>query len=448
MLLYLVHFLVIMSLSVWLWQSAKDSALRPFFWLGLLLKILAGLALGWIYLRFYNQPNPVFPDVEKIFFRGDSWSYFAHGKTITQLAPKDWHIYFDWLFQNDYFVYERFNRTGYNNNHRAIFMYRITHIFNFLTANNYWLISIYFSFFSFFGLWRCADVISRIFPTSKYAVGIGFFLFPSVVFWSAGILKETLLVGALGLIISILLKLHYFKTINKLSKVQFLKYGTTLGVCFWMILRLKYYYFAVLMPVLVAYFVAYCVGRRFAVKNWTEVSLFFGMMFVFLGLASFLHQNLNLSKILNIIVQNYEEMHAVTGLENQINFPDLKPDFQSFMINTPKAFWEGLMRPYPWESGSFTKIPVRLENLFLYLLLMANLCFFIQKPKLYFNNMNLLLITILTFSGILLILMTFATPNIGTLIRYKVGFMPFLVCILSLQPTLWLERKMRLFFGQ
>jgi len=440
--IYFIHFLVITGIVFLFWNKAKTSNLKAYFGLGLTFKILAGWALGAIYLHFYSYPNPNYPISERLFFSGDTWSYFAHGQMVIELAQRDFETYLNWLFQKDYHIYEYILRSGYDTNSRAVFMYRITHIFNFLTNNNYWLISTYFSLFSFFGLWKCANTLAKIFPKTKEALALSFFFIPSVVFWSSSILKETILVGCLGLVLAI-----FFHLIHKLltQKNKFLlvfKQLISIFILFillWIILKIKYYYFAVLVPTLFAYTLTYWIKQRFLIKNYFQVLMFLGILGMLLGVASQVHINLHLNRFLGVIVRNNAFLIELSKSENIIFYSDLSPEIQSFIKNTPHAFIGAFLRPFPWESGGLLKLPARLENLFLYGLTFMNIRLFLKNEKWNLKNELLLLTTASTFIFILGILMALATPNIGTLIRYKVGFLPFLVYMLSIKPIEWLK---------
>jgi len=441
--IYFIHFLIITGLIFLFWNKAKTSNLRVYFGLGLTFKILAGWTLGAIYLHFYSYPNPNYPISERLFFSGDTWSYFAHGQMVIELAKRDFETYFNWLLQKDYHIYEYILRSGYDTNSRAVFMYRITHIFNFLTNNNYWLISIYFSLFSFFGLWKCANTLAKIFPKTKEALALSFFFVPSVVFWSSSILKETILVGCLGLVLAIFFHLTHKLFLTQKHRLLLLFEQLIsifiLLILLWVIFKIKYYYFAVLLPTLFAYALTHEIKQRFLVNSYFQIFMFLGIFGMLLGVASQIHPNLHLSRFLEVVVKNNAFLMELSKAENIISYSKLKPDIQSFIKNTPHAFIGAFLRPFPWESGGLLKLPIRLENLFLYGLIFMNIGLFLKKRKWNLKNKLLLLTATFTFIFVLGILMALATPNIGTLIRYKVGFFPFLVYILSIKPIEWLK---------
>ncbi len=66
--------------------------------------------------------------------------------------------------------------------------------------------SLYFSAISFFSSWFLVQKINRLFEGVQPAAILGFLFFPSVVFWSAGVIKESLAMAALFFLSLIFLK--------------------------------------------------------------------------------------------------------------------------------------------------------------------------------------------------------------------------------------------------
>ncbi|MEM1137846.1 MAG: hypothetical protein AAGI07_18570, partial [Bacteroidota bacterium] len=146
-------------------------------------------------------------------------------------------------------------------------------------------------------------------------------------------------------------------------------------------------------------------------------------------LATRLHPNLYLGKVINALVLNHDLMVKDSAHpENLIFYNGLQPTFLAILKNIPKAFWEGLLRPYIWENGNVLKRIMALENTFFIGLLLTGIyrwrkaCFPLKYP--------LEIQAIIFFSLVLLVMLAISAPNLGNLVRYKAGFMPFLLLLL------------------
>src|SRR6186713_956845 len=84
-----IHILVLATFSFWFWKR-ELSSLKIYFWPALILKAVAGIALGFLYSRYYTI--------------GDTFQYFEDGKKLAALAHDDVKTYFTFLWSgNDSF---------------------------------------------------------------------------------------------------------------------------------------------------------------------------------------------------------------------------------------------------------------------------------------------------------------------------------------------------------
>ncbi|NEQ51808.1 MAG: hypothetical protein F6K11_16980 [Leptolyngbya sp. SIO3F4] len=165
-------------------------------------------------------------------------------------------------------------------------------------------------------------------------------------------------------------------------------------------------------------------------KAAISYSLFIAVFFLTVFLASLSHPNLHLENILQAIVTNHTKMAGESIHQyNLIVLHDLQPEINSFIKNLPQAFLEGLFRPYLWEEGNVFKKLAAIENVFLCLLTLYGL-FQIKKKSQHIKTLQLEILFIAFYVLIMSTLLAFATPNLGTLVRYKVGYLPFLLLLL------------------
>src|SRR5690606_10878610 len=124
---------------------------------------------------------------------------------------------------------------------RALFLSKTASVFSLLTNHNYWMISIYFSFLSFLGSWFLISVLRKIYSDISAPV-VAFLFFPSIVFWTSGLIKESLAMACLFFLTAVFLKLYQY---IRLSWWQWVLIPFSL----WMLWNLKYYYLAIFLPV-------------------------------------------------------------------------------------------------------------------------------------------------------------------------------------------------------
>src|SRR5688572_17474950 len=171
----IINLAFLLFVSYRIWRSEKSS-LRKFFWPALLLKLLAGVCLGLVYKYYYSI--------------GDTFTYFQDGVRLASLATTDVTSYLSFLWAGDdsFPVWEEL----FYKQPRAMFLSKITSLFCILTADNYWMISAYFSAISFGAAWLLVKKICLSYKGVELSAIIGFLFFPSLVFWSAGLIKESL----------------------------------------------------------------------------------------------------------------------------------------------------------------------------------------------------------------------------------------------------------------
>ncbi len=93
---------------------------------------------------------------------------------------------------------------------RALFLSKVVSVFGLFTASNYWIISCYFSCLAFAGAWYLVKIIRRCNAHYTLAAVLAFLFFPSVVFWSSGIVKESLAMASLYFLSAVFLS--YWET--------------------------------------------------------------------------------------------------------------------------------------------------------------------------------------------------------------------------------------------
>jgi hypothetical protein len=401
MLLVVVNILIIGGLIYFGYTRVEEASLKKIYFPAVVLKLMAGVSLGLVYLFYYEG--------------GDTFNHFNNAAILQEYGFRSWHDFNAIFVRSDYAELSGF---AYAIQPQSAAFCKLIAITNLITGSNYWLTGMYFSLFAFSGLWFLSDSIARLEKKGLFAVILLLF-YPSLLFWSSGILKETLVVGAMGFLIGIIV-----------DRVRGEKGSwwiiLVILILLYFIFLFKYYVAALLGACLLAFFIFTIIQSK--VRNpWTGLLFFTVLIFASLALFSRVHPNLYSSRILQVIIDNYQAYAAISPPENMIVYHNLEASWSSVLINSPKALFSGLFGPLTFKHNTFW-VGNALENWGLLMITLTVIFFQFRDrvrllPILYFAIFYVL---------VLATLLAFAAPNFGTLVRYKVSFMPILFIIIGL----------------
>ncbi|HEY9047977.1 MAG TPA: hypothetical protein VIN08_18855 [Ohtaekwangia sp.] len=405
------NILVIGSIAFMLWRQ-EESLLRKVYWPALVLKLFCGIALGLLYIYYYNI--------------GDTFAYYKDGSALANVARSDAEAYIKFLWNgNDAYLIVK---SLYLQEPRALFMSKITSIFCLLCADNYWLVSLYLSFVAFSGAWFLVKQLSRIDSIALPAIGAFLFL-PSAVFWSSGVIKESIAMASVYFITAVFLKAWMKHPVK-------LWHWPLVPLALWLLWSLKYYYLAVFLPVTITGLIVkrILLPRFTAIHRWQFTLLIWLVVFtVPLYIASVVHPNFYPERFLGVIVENYRAFAAASPPEDRIVYEHLTPRASSIAFYSPKALASGLFRPFLWEAHNVMQLLVALENLGMLVLFIMALA---QWKHMVNSKYRLLIFSAAVYIVLLCIFLALSTPNFGTLSRYRVGFLPFFFLLITINNPL------------
>ena len=401
--------IILIGCIAWWISRRVASDQRLIFWSGLGVKLTAGICLGLVYSYHYRL--------------GDTLGFFADAVLLNNLAGENFDQYLGALISGTPPIELS------NHEPRAFFFTALVSIVNFLSGKNYWLSSLWFSLFSFLCVWYFLQQLTVLLPALRRAGVIAFLFFPSVVFWSSGIVKESVGFGALCLVAGIFCRIMQGK---KLSWYEYVP----LIVALWLLLNLKYYWAAVFVPSVLTTLVVYWLVERRVSGTWPLVTCWLAIFIFFCWAASFTHPNFYLETFLGVIRQNHDEFVRVSNPDNVIHFAVQVNSWSDVVVNAPWAIISGLFRPLPHEAHGITGVVGSLENLAILGLVLLKF-FRLRSVK---GSQRLLLLSVLAYSLLLCIFLAMSTPNFGTLSRYRIGFLPFfMMIVLHNNPLLTLK---------
>jgi len=412
----LVNGILIATISFLSWKK-EEKILKPFFLPALVLKLLAGMCVGLIYSRYYET--------------GDTFQYFEDGKTLAAIAWKKpfQYLTFLWNEENSPIL----GQLRYSDA-RALFFVKFVSVLNLISHNNYWIASAYCSLISFFGTINLIRAINRFMPEFTLPASVAFLFFPSVVFWTSGLIKESLAGAALFYLTALFLQGWFGNPIE-------VRKGIVGALALWILWGLKYYYAAVFIPVVFTCFVyKHLFIHLFKLtSSISKALLWFGIFLFPLLLISFAHPNFYYDTFLETIVSNNAVYNQFSQPDDIISYHSLHPTFTSVALNSPMALFSGLFRPMIFEACNLLQITLSLENLILLILFLFSVPFI---PRIFKSEHYILAIALSVYVTLLCIFLALSTPNFGTLSRYRAGYLPFFVMILlsNEKIILWLQR--------
>lgn len=451
----------------------KNEILSKVYFIALVFKFFCGFLLYQLHSSFGILPDLIFykQDITRLsdYFWSDTWNYLFF--LLTGKLNPSWN----YIFATE--------------GERAFFFVRYLSFMNLLAAKNMYLTSLYSSLMAFFGLWACANRLASWFIKQndsaikikkvKLALSVGFFFMPSVVFWASSMIKESFLWFIIGFLIAFFLDILKFdyKKENLFHKkgLSCLFIGIVIKIIIILILMaalflLKYYYFALLVPLLVAFGISFFTKNYFSKSVCFQLAIFLGSFIFIVGLSSNLHPNLWFSRLSEAIFINQQNILATSDFESQINFTynyNFEPIYHNYYKDdyghrayknsptlfqlfeqSPKALIAGLFFPLEMDFSTldfsnssisefnFYRLSSVIENwiiffFFIHTISIKKLVYQIRS-SLVSNHQKDNQFIVLWVVGIIFCvgmatLLALSAPNVGALVRYKVGFLPFFI---------------------
>jgi len=363
-----------------------------------ILKISAGLFIGWMSQKFYPQGN-------------DYWGLNSAGWGDYQLLLKNPRHFLDDLFisiyKNGYHGF--FNSTGsYWNDLKNTLIIKLLACCNFFSGGNYYINSLFFNFIGFFGHVALYKIFIHIYNDKKWPVIIGCFLLPSTLYFTSGIHKDLFVFTLLGIFCYSL----YFIVHSKIKN----SYLLALCVSFTGLVLIRNFVALAIIPAGIAFI---CCNKIRSHKLLIFFSTYASLLLMFF----LLHLIKPSFQPLKIITNKQQDFIDLPYAASQLDLPVLEPSLKSLIKNSPVAIDHSMLRPYIWEYPTTFLIPLAIE-LFIYELLFMVMLIWYQKAG---RSLNDFVLFGLFLSLSLLIFTGFIVPNIGSIVRYRSIYLPFLL---------------------
>ncbi len=378
------------------------------------LKVFSGIALSLIYKHYYD---PETADIYKYFNDGlylyrilwENPADFLH--ILTGVGISQEHV--DMYLSNMPNWFRPWESPLYNDNRVVIRFNAIVGLFSF---GHLQVHTVFANAVSFTGLVALYKFFLNYLPREKISfLKWGLFLFPSLLFWSSGVLKEAILTGCFGM--AIYLADIFF--VNK--KVGIYKTALFL-ICLWIMVLLKPYILILFLPCIAGFYISR--NMSFLRTHLIYILLFAGLFVIAL--------------LMHFIIPDYSPIFLIARKQNDlinwslsvdagslIHTNYLNPEIWDIIRKAPHGFITALLRPHIFEADTGFMLFAAMENL----LIVSLIIIAIIMPT---KSIKQTPLTGLCFwfclAGFTFVGLT--TPVAGAIVRYKIIMLPFLWALL------------------
>ncbi len=361
---------------------------------------------------------------------GDATSlYFPEGRNIYHLILKDpSHISIIFESGKEFdqnLLYDSAN-AGFFNEESNFMVTRLVAIMCFFTFGKFMAINLFFSMLAFAGVWRLYLFFYDLYPQLHKQLAIAILYLPTFVFWSSGILKDPLCVGALGFI-------SYSMYCLFIKRKSFFKNTLIILISAWLLSILKVYILVSYLPFFILFLILFHLRSlknrvlKIAVILFfisaSIIGLVFSMENIQSALGNFIGKG-SITKTIKSYQQNYnsQQSYAESNFSLGVEF-DGTP--QSLLKMAPAAIVATLYRPYLWESKKISTLLSSLESMVimiftLFVIIRVGIIKFLKTIA-----RDPVVLYCMMFAMLFSLFVGATTLNFGSLVRYKIPAMPF-----------------------
>ncbi|MCC6385521.1 MAG: hypothetical protein LC117_09395 [Bacteroidia bacterium] len=378
-----------------------------------LVKITAGFALAWIYSHWYTDRSTA-----------DTFKYFDDSYYLYELFFKNKEMFFQFLlgtthYSEAYLTYSDQLQTWWNqytlyNDART--MVRLNAAIRFISGGYYAVHSVIFCFITFTGLTALCKALMGSLKHKKLFVWL-LFLFPSLTFWSSGVMKDGIIFIGTGFLL-------YLITRHLRNEIHGILFGLGMLLFMGVTFFSKLHIFLVLIPCLVALLPS--------IQHPVRAGFYFtALASAYLAILIILRLISPATDLITFMAEKqHENIRVALELKagSYFHIPELDGSILNFLINIPVGLFNAIVQPLPIKTHSPLVLISALENTFILLVILILVFKLISKRT---NVFNYWFWFSLLFVVILFSVIGMMTPVAGALVRYKIQGLPFLFYIIT-----------------
>ncbi|TVR39035.1 MAG: hypothetical protein EA392_07890 [Cryomorphaceae bacterium] len=404
----------------------KNELYQKYFIKGLTAKIVGGLSYALVYTYYYD-------------YGGDSLAYFHDARLITR------HFFSEPLEALSFIwnpaeaassgIASQMGQFRFHIGGQEFPVVRVAAILNILGMDSFFSTTVFFASLSYVGVWHFFLVFAKRYPAIKGQMALSVLFIPSVFFWGSGIMKDTMVIGFLGIMMY---------GIDRFLRSSLTGWGWLFLVLYsgFVIFSIKAYVIMALAPALLVWMV---MNYKDRIKNQLIRTLIvpFLLAMALVGVVAsvqLLGQYQSKYSLENFLTsaQSIQNWHYIEGENTADNHGRGSSytlgEYDSSVLGVMKVFPAAvnvtLFRPYPWEISSVMMIASAAESaaLFIFSLFIFFGLGFFRVIRLLFKDPFLLMSV--TFALFFAFAVGFTSYNFGALARYKIPCIPFYVASL------------------
>lgn len=373
-----------------------------------LLKFMAGITLAFLFIKYFNG--------------GDTYSYFENACRIHELVlsnPKQFWMVMAGCdapeltpFYDSLGLWKSYELFDFD----AQTIIRINALIRFVSFGIYNVHVLFFSFFSLTGIMAFYRIMRRPAWRNHKLLFAGLFMLPSLMFWTSGILKEGVLVLGMGFLFY---GLHLLLRFNTRFRSAYVFLFSSLLL----LMMVKMYVLALLIPGLAAWIWT----EKTSPKHiWLKHGVAHAFYFLLLFNIPYFISSFNPVEVLyykqhnSIVFADYMQSRSI------IHPPIIDLSAMSILLNVPAALWSAIIHPLITDAHNPFALFSAIENLLMLCCLLLSITF---SKKVKSRYLPLFVLSVF-FVVMLYILIGFTATTAGSLVRFKVPALPFLIFIL------------------
>lgn len=426
-----VYLLLLYGIAYWVRPAVTNKFTRPYFFPALTLKFIGAISLGVIYQFYYGG--------------GDTFNYLYHAKIITSAFNQSFATGIKLLLDNGgnkdpsisgYTVQMFWHQAGST----EYLLSRIAAFIGLFCFSNYTVIALIFAALSFSGVWALYMTLAKIRPHVYKELAWTVFYVPSLFFWGSGLLKDSLCLGALGW-------LFYGFYRGAIQKQAITKSLAIAFLAAYTLYHIKVYILLCFLPAALLWIFNENNAR---IKNKT-LRIVVKPIFFALGGAVAFYAATNLTKgddkydvdkigARSKITADYLYQTSVQQEGSGYYLGAQDGTIGGMVKLAPQAIGTALFRPFLWEARNPVMLLSALEATFI---LFFTLRIFWRSGvarTLSLIGQTPVLLMCFIFSIIFAASVGITSANFGTLVRYKIPFIPFYLGGLYILQSIATER--------
>jgi hypothetical protein len=396
--IYLIVFCVFINKIPFVKKAGLGSKLIGILFL---YRIIGAVSIGWISYKFAPE--------------NDYWSLHNEGLIEFNLLKSNPSFFLKGLLPFGYNldVNSFFSTThSYWNELRNNIIIKFLALLNFMSFGSYFINALFINVFAFLGSIGLYRTLVHIYKEKNNLLIFCCFLIPTTIYFSAGIHKDAVVFGALGLYSYAL----YFMAEEGFSYKKLILFISS----FLILVLMRNFLLLALIPATIGFLMS----KKYGINHFKILIAFF-----ILGTITVVITENFFPKFhpLQIITQRKIDFDHLKLAHSQFNSFDLKPTLSSFLKNSPSALNHGFLRPYIWETSNIFSFLLSVELFIFEVLILMWLFFSLKYGHFKKQQFQPFLFYMLLIAMIMILTTGFIVPNYNSIARYRSLFLPYLI---------------------